>query len=106
DPPQLGPVRIRLTADADGIHGQVVVSNDAIRRMIESQLPELRQRLEAAGVSVQNLDVSAGDTGRSAADTGTPTYGTDFAPASTRPGTPTTQARAAARSSGLLDVMA
>ncbi len=58
DPPELGPVRVRLIASGDSIHGQVVVSDDAIRRMIESQLPELRQRLEAAGVTVQTFDVT------------------------------------------------
>jgi flagellar hook-length control protein FliK len=36
----------------------VLVADDAVRRMIESQLPELRQRLEAAGVNVQALDIA------------------------------------------------
>jgi len=58
DPPELGRVHVRLVTDADGLRGQVVVADDAVRRMIESQLPELRQRLEAAGVTVQRLDVS------------------------------------------------
>ena len=46
-----------------------VVSDDAIKRLIESQLPELRQRLEAAGVNVPNFDVST-DGGGKRADTG------------------------------------
>ena len=34
------------------------LKREAVRGLIESQLPELRQRLEAAGVSVQQFDVS------------------------------------------------
>jgi hypothetical protein len=62
DPPDLGPVQVHLTSDGSSIRGEVVVSNDSVRGMIESQLPELRQRLEAAGVTVQQFNVST-DTG-------------------------------------------
>lgn len=66
DPPELGRLQIRLVARGDEMHGQVLVANEAVRGMIESQLPELRQRLEAAGVSVQSFDVStdSGSSGR------------------------------------------
>jgi hypothetical protein len=59
DPPDLGPVRVNLVSDGSELRGHVVVADDAVRRMIESQLPELRQRLEAAGVNVQRFDVTA-----------------------------------------------
>ncbi|MBP3960894.1 flagellar hook-length control protein FliK [Gemmata sp. G18] len=75
DPPELGTVRIRLTSDGDGINGQVVVASDSVRRMIESQLPELRQRLEATGVTVQNLSVAT-DSG-TGADTGSRGFRSD-----------------------------
>ncbi|MFM8274117.1 MAG: flagellar hook-length control protein FliK [Gemmata sp.] len=58
DPPELGRLQIRLVARGDEMHGHVIVANEAVRGMIESQLPELRQRLEAAGVSLQSFDVS------------------------------------------------
>lgn len=58
DPPELGRLQIRLVARGDEIHGQVLVADDAVRRMIESQLPELRQRLEASGVNVQTLNIA------------------------------------------------
>ncbi|MBX9581944.1 MAG: flagellar hook-length control protein FliK, partial [Gemmataceae bacterium] len=59
DPPELGRVYVRLLADGDAVRGHVVVADEAVRQVIESQLPELRQRLEAAGLSVGRFDVSA-----------------------------------------------
>lgn len=107
DPPELGAVKVRLVADGDGIRGQVVVSNDAIRRMIESQLPELRQRLEQAGVAVQNFDVAT-DTnpGTGGGDGNWGGYRSEF-PADAmrvpdRPGA----ARPRGRTAGAIDVMA
>lgn len=58
DPPELGQLQIRLVARGSEIHGHVLVASEAVRGLIESQLPELRQRLEAAGVNVQQFDVS------------------------------------------------
>lgn len=58
DPPSLGPLQVQLVTRGDEVHGQVLCANDAVRQMIESQLPELRQRLEAAGVSVQQFNVA------------------------------------------------
>ncbi len=69
DPPELGEVKVRVLATGDRIEARLVVSDDAVKRLIESQLPELRQRLEAAGVSVPTFDVST-DGGGKRADTG------------------------------------
>lgn len=69
DPPELGPLQIKLVTRGNEVHGQVLVADEAVRGMIESQLPELRQRLEAAGVNVQRFEVSAdasGNGGRNA----------------------------------------
>jgi len=63
DPPELGPVNVHLVSTGDEIRGHVVVASDSVRQMIESQLPELRQRLEAAGVTVQNFNVTADPSG-------------------------------------------
>lgn len=59
DPPELGRVRVNLLASGDEIHGQVIVADDAVRRMIETHLPDLRQRLEAAGLNIQRFDIAA-----------------------------------------------
>jgi flagellar hook-length control protein FliK len=58
DPPDLGRVQIQLVARGDEVHGQVLVASEAVRQTMESQLPELRQRLEAAGVNVQQFSVA------------------------------------------------
>lgn len=63
DPPELGEVKVRVLAMGDKVEARLVVSDDAVRKMIESQLPELRQRLEQAGVSVPKFDVTT-DGGR------------------------------------------
>ncbi len=63
DPPELGQLQIRLVARGDEIHGQVLVADQAVRQMLESQLPELRQRLEASGVNVQSFNVAADTSG-------------------------------------------
>lgn len=63
DPPDLGQVRVNLIGSGEHVRGELVVADDAVRRMIESQLPELRQRLEAAGVTVQRFDVTTDTTG-------------------------------------------
>lgn len=85
DPPDLGPVRVRLVSAGDEIHGHLVVADDAVRRMVESQLPELRQRLQDAGVSVQRFDVAT-DPGGWAGGNRNPYR--EFPPAPVSDGTP------------------
>lgn len=63
DPPELGRLHIRLVASGDDLRAQVLVPDEAVRRLLESQLPELRQRLEAAGVSVQELNIATDSAG-------------------------------------------
>lgn len=58
DPPDLGRLQVRLVSSGDRVDGHLVVANDAVRGLIEAQLPELRQRLEAAGLTVQSFDVT------------------------------------------------
>lgn len=58
DPPELGEMKVRLLATGDRLQAEVTVTSDAVRGMIESQLPDLRQRLEAAGLSVSKFDVN------------------------------------------------
>ena len=66
DPPDLGRVQIRLISTGDNLSAHVTVANDAVRQMLESQLPELRQRLEQAGVNATQIDVSTQTAGQQA----------------------------------------
>jgi flagellar hook-length control protein FliK len=63
DPPELGEVRVRVHSSGDGVRAELTVANDAVRAMIESQIPELRQRLQDGGVSVTQFDVTTNTAG-------------------------------------------
>jgi hypothetical protein len=106
DPPDLGPIQVRLVARGDEVHGQVIVASEAVRGLIESQLPELRQRLEAAGVPVQGFNVSAdaGGGGGRNPPAGGPPPGADAPPLA--PARAALRFRAAAAPLGSLDVTA
>lgn len=105
DPPNLGPVRVSLVSNGEELRGHVIVADDAVRRMIESQLPELRQRLEAVGVNVQNFDITADANsggGRNPYQDTPPAFAV---PATATGAAPTTRTTTAARThTGTLDV--
>lgn len=107
DPPDLGPVKVHLVANGDEIRGQVVVADDAVRKMIESQLPELRQRLDAAGVTVHHFDVTADTSGGGGGWQSPAPWLPATADAGTAPrATPARRAGPGVRGVGGLDVMA
>lgn len=59
DPPELGTVRIHLIADADGgIHGRILVEDEAVRRLLDGQMGGLRDRLQQAGISLSRFEVA------------------------------------------------
>lgn len=102
DPPELGRMQVRLVTRGDEIHGQVVVASDAVRGMIESQLPELRHRLEAAGVTIERFDVATDPNtggGRNPYREAEPTFAPRAPEARIAP-----RPRAAVTSPGTLDV--
>jgi flagellar hook-length control protein FliK len=59
-PPDLGLIRIRLMAASSGVTADLRVSSAAVQHLVENKLPELRERLVAAGVAVQGFNVSHG----------------------------------------------
>lgn len=105
DPPELGEVKVRVLAMGDRVEARLVVSDDAVKRLIESQLPELRQRLEAAGVSVPKFDVTTGGDGRGHTGGGWERPQTAH-PTPLRTATPTRPDPRQTTSGGLLDVTA
>jgi flagellar hook-length control protein FliK len=113
DPADLGPVNVHLVSDGDVVRGNVVVASEGVRQMIEGQLPELRQRLEAAGVNVQNFSVTADASG---GNNRNPRQEAPSSPTNPLPGTGATSINAsttatnrfrtqAASSNGRLDVV-
>jgi flagellar hook-length control protein FliK len=85
DPEELGPVRIRMELAAGTIHLHLTGGHDVAVDALREAMPELRQELVDAGLTVGGLDVSAGtDLGG-----GSP-YGASRGPApgeATAPGT-------------------
>jgi flagellar hook-length control protein FliK len=58
NPPDLGSVRIHLTASEQGITARLFVHEESARQLLQSQLESLRQRLANAGVTLGKCDVS------------------------------------------------
>lgn len=69
DPPELGTVKLKIVSTGGDVRAELQVTSDAVRRVVESQLPELRQKLEDAGVRVQRMDVTTDSAGNSSAGT-------------------------------------
>lgn len=58
DPPQLGSVRIHLTAMDHIVSARVVAAQEGTRQLLEGQAHHLRQGLAAAGLSLGSFDVT------------------------------------------------
>jgi flagellar hook-length control protein FliK len=58
DPPELGRMRIHLHASAGEVSARIVVQDDTVRAIVESQFNDLRQRLNDAGVALTRFDVA------------------------------------------------
>ena len=87
------------------VHGRVLCASDAVRQMIESQLPELRQRLEAAGVNVQQFNVSTDPGSGGNQNAYRAAMLEEFAPRTAATGTPAApRARIGRVDAGSLDV--
>ncbi len=68
DPPELGTVKLKIVSTNGDVRAELHVSSEAVRRVVESQLPELRQKLDDAGVKVERFVVTADPNGGTARD--------------------------------------
>jgi len=68
DPPELGTVKLKIVSTGGEVRAELHVSSEAVRQVVQSQLPELQQRLDDAGVRVQRFDVTADPQGGTARD--------------------------------------
>ena len=64
EPPDLGSVRIRLGAGEKTLSGEIAVSNQEVKGIVESQIQQLRSSLTNQGLDVGRIDVSVRDDSR------------------------------------------
>ncbi|TXT22268.1 MAG: flagellar hook-length control protein FliK, partial [Planctomycetota bacterium] len=58
DPPELGMVRVHLRLTDDAVSVRFIAGDEAVTRMLESQLPDLRQSLAERGLAFAQCDVT------------------------------------------------
>jgi flagellar hook-length control protein FliK len=108
EPPELGTVRIHLTATDNTLAARFVVDNEAVRQVVANQMDSLRQSLADAGMSLQRFDVShggnqSGGDERFQRETWQPPIQHDAAPYTRRPVSPRSLQTQLAR--GRIDVV-
>ena len=59
NPPNLGPVEVRITMNGDQTSAQFMSPHASVRDAIESALPKLREMLADSGLSLGNVNVSS-----------------------------------------------
>jgi hypothetical protein len=64
NPPNLGPVEVRLTINQDQASAMFVAHHSAVRDAIETALPTLREMLADSGIMLGNATVSAESFGQ------------------------------------------
>ncbi|OGG56821.1 MAG: hypothetical protein A3F84_10510 [Candidatus Handelsmanbacteria bacterium RIFCSPLOWO2_12_FULL_64_10] len=67
EPPELGSVHIRLVSGGDTLSGEIGVSNQDVKGIVESHLHQLRSSLTEQGLHVGHIDVSVRDDQRGGA---------------------------------------
>ena len=65
NPPELGPVEIRMSLNAEQTHVQFIAQHAVVRDAIEEAFPRLREMMEASGLSLGDVNVSDQAAGES-----------------------------------------
>ena len=60
NPPELGALRVQITAGADGMTSQISASSNQVKGLIQAHLPALMTALSEAGVRMDQVSVSSG----------------------------------------------
>ena len=58
DPPELGPLQVKVTVEKDQAHVSFVVQHSSVREALDQNAMRLREMFEAEGLNLANLDVS------------------------------------------------
>lgn len=61
NPPQLGPVEVRISVEGDQSNVSLYAQHSAVREVMESTIPRLRDMLAESGLNLANIDVSQHD---------------------------------------------
>ncbi|MBK9668151.1 MAG: flagellar hook-length control protein FliK [Gammaproteobacteria bacterium] len=58
DPPELGPLQVKVQAHRDGTSVQFTTHSAVVRDMVEQSLPRLREMLEGSGMNLLDVNVA------------------------------------------------
>ena len=58
NPENLGKIYVNISMKEGAIHAQLAASNEAVRAALETQVADLRQNLDQAGVKVDAVEVT------------------------------------------------
>ncbi|MCG8324500.1 MAG: flagellar hook-length control protein FliK [Thiotrichales bacterium] len=70
NPPELGPVEVRLSIQNDHTNIQFITQHGVVRDVIEDAFPRLREMMSASGLNLGDVNVSHHSSPEQAADTG------------------------------------
>jgi flagellar hook-length control protein FliK len=57
NPPELGPVEVKVRTDEDGVRLSFAAGNAAVREALEAAAPRLREMFLAEGLRLENMDI-------------------------------------------------
>lgn len=69
NPPQLGPVEVRISVEGDQANVSLITQHTVVREIMESAIPRLRDMLAESGLNLANIDVSQHDLSQQKRDT-------------------------------------
>lgn len=58
DPPELGPLQVKVTVNQEHAHVSFVTANANVREALDQTMPKLREMLEEQGLDLLDVDVS------------------------------------------------
>ncbi len=70
NPPNLGPIEVRLKVEGDRTHVNIVAPHATTREAVEAALPRLREMFAESGLNLGDVNVRQDSAGRGGADGG------------------------------------
>jgi flagellar hook-length control protein FliK len=61
NPPSLGSVKIKLVSSPQEFTARIETSNDSAMKIVEQNLPQLKEGLEKAGIRIDHIEVVLGE---------------------------------------------